>query len=256
MIDLEKAKKAFMEYVNNYDLSCADIEIKLYHSLRVSEYSEKIAKGLNLTEEQIKLATLIGLLHDIARFEQFKTYKTFADKKSIDHGNFGVKILEKDNLIRKFIETDKYDEIIKKAIINHNKYKIEDGLSEECLLQAKIIRDADKLDIFYEGVELFWQDEEIIKEIEESLITEECLVQFKQNETVSRNLEKTKLDSVIVLVAFIFDLNFEYSKQLTIKENYIAKILNRFDYKNENTKKQITEILEIANQFLMDNKSN
>ena len=52
------------------------------------------------------------------------------------------------NLIRKFIDDDKYDEIISKAIYNHNKYKIQEGLNEIELLQCKIIRDADKLDNF------------------------------------------------------------------------------------------------------------
>ena len=39
--------------------------------LKGETYS-KIAEDLNLSKEQIDLATLIGLLHDIARFEQRK----------------------------------------------------------------------------------------------------------------------------------------------------------------------------------------
>ena len=34
------------------------------------EISKKIAESLKLTQEEIELATLIGLLHDIARFEK------------------------------------------------------------------------------------------------------------------------------------------------------------------------------------------
>ena len=43
---------------------------------------------------------------------------------------------------------DQYDNIIKKAIYNHNKYKIEENLNDVELLHRKIIRDADKLDNF------------------------------------------------------------------------------------------------------------
>ena len=56
--------------------------------------------------------------------------------------------------IRKYIENDKYDEIIRKAIKNHNKFEIEKRLTEKELIFAKIIRDADKIDIIYESVEI------------------------------------------------------------------------------------------------------
>ena len=48
--------------------------------------------NLNLEKEDIKLAELIGLLHDIGRFEQLKRFNTFVDKKSINHGEFGGEI--------------------------------------------------------------------------------------------------------------------------------------------------------------------
>jgi len=73
-MDIEKAKKEFIKYTNNYDLQNDNITRKIGHSIRVMEISESIAKDLDLTKEQIELATLIGLLHDIARFEQMKRY--------------------------------------------------------------------------------------------------------------------------------------------------------------------------------------
>lgn len=98
------------------------------------ERAKEIAEKLQLNKEDIELATLIGLLHDIARFEQYTKYKTFVDRKSIDHGNLGAEIIEKE--IRKYIETNEYDEIIKKAIKHHNKFAIEEKLTpREELLQ-------------------------------------------------------------------------------------------------------------------------
>ena len=66
--------------------------------------------------EDENLAKLIALLHDIGRFEQIRLYHTFSDKDSINHAEFGAKLLFEDGLIRKFVETDKYDKIIKNAI--------------------------------------------------------------------------------------------------------------------------------------------
>ena len=106
MIDIERAKKEFDRYVSNYDKTEKKIEGKISHSYRVMEISAKIAKSLNLEEEQVKLATLIGLLHDIARFEQFKRYRTYKDVDSIDHGDYGVKILQENNNMLNFGSLD------------------------------------------------------------------------------------------------------------------------------------------------------
>ena len=70
MIDIEKAKNVFKEYVKKYDDTNPKIKMKIIHILKVAENSKKIATDLNLSEEDIVLAELIGLLHDIGRFEQ------------------------------------------------------------------------------------------------------------------------------------------------------------------------------------------
>ena len=103
----------------------------------------------NFSEEDQKLAELIGLLHDIGRFEQVRIYNTFVDKISVNHGEMGVKVLFEDGLIEKFVETREYDNIIKTAILNHNKGIIDSDVSGKELEFCKIIRDADKTDICY-----------------------------------------------------------------------------------------------------------
>lgn len=138
MIDIEKAKKEFMNYANNYDKENRKIILKISHSFRVMEQSKKIAESLSLDDEQVNLATLIGLLHDIARFEQMRRFGTYVDSKSIDHGDLGAEILSDKNFIRKFIDEDKYDYIIITAIKNHNKFKIQDGLSEKLCFNLKL----------------------------------------------------------------------------------------------------------------------
>lgn len=246
MIDIEKARNEFMKYTNNYDLNNPHITRKIYHSLRVMEISKKIAEDLNLTKEQIDLATLIGLLHDIARFEQRKRYDTYYDKLSIDHGDFAVELLEENNFIRTFIETDKYDDIIKTAIKNHNKYEIE-PLEGEKLLQAKIIKDADKIDIFFQLANQFARDKNAI---ENSEISEDYIEQLKQEKCIYRKIDQTALDELVLITSFIYDIHFDTSLKLIREENYIEKMFNQFEFKNENVKKQIEEIINIANEYL------
>ena len=60
MLDLLKAKTAFKEYISNYDITEPKIHIKVIHMYHVAENARKIAKSLNLSEEEQDLAELIG----------------------------------------------------------------------------------------------------------------------------------------------------------------------------------------------------
>ena len=111
MIDMLMAKKAFADYVKSYDIQNDKIKLKVEHIERVSQIAKKLATKLELNKEDVALAELIGLLHDIGRFEQIKRYNTFNDKKSVNHGEFGVHILfnQKDGIIRNFVKDTQYD---------------------------------------------------------------------------------------------------------------------------------------------------
>ena len=109
----------FKRYADDY-LELGDpIVLKIDHTLRVVELCEEIAKSLNLNDNDIELAKTCGLLHDIARFEQFKQYQTYADKKSIDHGDLGYEILTENNYINKY----HYKKENENIIINKEQFK-------------------------------------------------------------------------------------------------------------------------------------
>lgn len=247
MIDIENAKKEFLEYTQNFDTSNPNIERKIGHSLRVMQISQTIAENLKLSNEQIKLATLIGLLHDIGRFEQYKKYKSFKDHETVDHGALGVEILKKDEYIRKYLADEKYYELILKAIFNHNKYKIEDGATQEEKIFCKIIRDADKLDIFYEEIEMFSLNKK--DKIPEEFITEIVVQQFLEYKQVENKSIETLVDTVVRTISFIYDINYKESLKIVKEKNYINKIIDNYQY-NEETKQQMEQIRKKANTFI------
>lgn len=254
MIDIEKAKLEFDNYTKKYDMGDETINRKYYHTYRVMDISGEIAKSLNLSEIDVELAKLIGLLHDIARFEQYKKFQTFSDLKSIDHGDFGVEILKKDSFIRKFVETNQYDNIILKAVKNHNKFKIEDGLNEKELLFSKIVRDADKLDIYFEILTMFYKTPEDMAPVENGVISNEYMEKILKNEKIERKTNQNKIDSFILLLCFVFDYNFKYSFEIMYKEDYINKMIDRFDFKNPDTKEKMEKIREILNNYIQAKK--
>ena len=229
-----------------YDLNDSNIERKQKHSIRVMNISKEIAKKIELTQEEIEIAALIGLLHDIARFEQYKQYHTFKDNISIDHGDLGAEILNKD--IREYIETNKYDEIIKLAVKNHNKYKIQEDLSQEQKIFAQIIRDADKIDILYEAVEMLWEESENL--IEESTITDKVFEQIINNKQIKSKDKITPIDNVVSVIAFIFDINFKESFKILKQKDYINKVLNRYNIHDYKTKQEIEKIRKLANEYI------
>lgn len=249
-IDLEKAKRAFKEYVKNYNPEDEKIRIKIDHIERVSQIAKKLAENLKLSLEDIKLAELIGLLHDIGRFEQVKIYHTFVDKDSINHGEYGVKVLFQDGLIRKFIEDTKYDDIIRLAILNHNKSAIEEGLTERENLHAKIIRDADKTDIFSVLIigdkKAIWEKADLSNDI----ITDEVYREFMEDKSINYKKRETSADILVSHFAYVYDFNFKETLQVIKQNNYIDKLYKRFIFNNKETMERYNKIYETAKQYL------
>lgn len=252
MVNFLFAQKAFKEYLNNYDINDGMIKLKIKHTYGVVSLSEYIANDLKLDRENVELAKLISLLHDIARFEQAKEFGDYRDYKNIDHAELAVKILFNDEKIRNFIGSDCYDNIILKAIRNHNKLKIEDELSDIELLHAKIIRDADKTDNFRVKANDRFEDifNSSLQILENDTISDNIYNDFMNEKIIISNERKTDMDCWVSYIAFIFDYNF-ISGLKYIKENdYINKLVDRIDYKNKDTKMKMEEIRRKATNYI------
>jgi HAD superfamily hydrolase (TIGR01509 family) len=101
-INRKNVINAFAEYVRNYDPSDGKIKLKIDHTYRVAGMCQRIAESLGLSESDVDIAWLLGMLHDIGRFEQIRRFGTFNDAQSVDHAEFGADLLFKEGLIRKF----------------------------------------------------------------------------------------------------------------------------------------------------------
>ena len=254
MIDNTKAKKAFKEYVKNYDIENPKIKLKIAHIERTSEVARKMAESLELQKEDIELAELIGLLHDIGRFEQVRKYNTFVDHLSENHAKIGVDILFKDGLIRNFIEDDTYDKIIELAIINHNKDKnmLPTNLKPKEELHIKLIRDSDKVDIIYiltfDDQKTLWDSDDLNKEI----FSDEIYNEFIKDHNIIYKNRKTNADKLISQFAFAFDFNFDYGLKYIDENKYYDKLYNRFNFEDEKTRKRFKEIYNLTEKYIKE----
>jgi len=256
MIDIIKAEEVFSKFVNRYDVTDEKVLLKIRHTYGVVNSSKMLTEKLKLSEEDSNLSELIALLHDIGRFDQasqsLKIYDN-ADRTLFDHAEQGVRILFDDGMIRDFIEDDSYDQIIKTAIINHNKIKINDGLSEKELLHSKLIRDNDKIDNFRVKQEesfkvLLGTDDLDI--IENEVVTESIANTFLNGKLIDTSKTVTCLDRWLGYIAFIFDLNFKESLEFVKENDIINKMFGRINYKNEETIKTMNTLKKFAIEYV------
>ncbi len=226
--------KWFDQYVMKFNSSDNEfqrnIDLKYYHIFRVIDNITEICNHTGLSEEKTRLARIIGLFHDIGRFKQLAQYGTFADKKSEDHAHIGVSELHKHNAFDIFENKDA--EIIKTAINNHNKKTVAEDIQGEALMFAKLIRDADKIDIYkvitdyctnpdQETNSTLQLDLPDIPEYQQS-IAERIL----RNKLVSLDHLKTFNDFKLLQISWIYDFNFPASLEIIKSRRYIETLIS------------------------------
>ena len=237
----EIIKSKFLEYVKKFDLKDQNIMRKFHHSFRVMEYSKEIARSLNLSDEDIELAIIIGLVHDIGRFEQWTKFNTYDDTVSLDHGDLASEILNY------LLENSSDKQIILKAVKNHNKVGIENGLDDRTMLFCKIIKDADKLDIM--------KEQGLVITVEDDYLEENVMDCFFKGYLITNETEheKTDFNAVLRYLAFIYDINFKYSfefiKQNNIVENKI-NLLKSYSTEDEKLDKIKDKLLSYIDEKL------
>lgn len=202
----------FLEYVSTYytkdPVVMHGVSIKEIHSQRVAAIAARLARHLRLTERQKIIAEVIGLFHDISRFRQITEYRTFIDSASFDHGDAGAQELAKLGILSDFSPAEV--DIINFAIINHNKMLIGPA-SPEHLLFAKIIRDADKLDIF-----------RILPPVQaDHEYSPKLINQLKQGSLLSYTDVLTAADKRLIRLSWFYDINFDWTLNQLVSEGHL-----------------------------------
>ena len=204
------------------------ILIKETHTGYVTSNCVELAKYLQLSKHDTELAEIIGLFHDVGRFRQYSLYKTFNDADSEDHADLGLTVIDELDFFKSLSDED--NEIIHFAIKNHNKKAIEPTNDERKILFAKIIRDADKLDI-YRVLEPFLAQEnadkmpKFIKGKERAEISPDFIENFVAGNQADYRKIRTNGDRKIVRLMWVYDINFAWTMKKIVERGYIEKIV-------------------------------
>lgn len=277
-INRKNVINAFAEYVRNYDPSDEKIKLKIDHTYRVAGLCQRIAESLGLSEPDVDIAWLLGMLHDIGRFEQIRRFGTFNDVQSVDHAEFGADLLFKEGLIRKFAEgyyeecelarsgNEEAEQIIKNnehhnkdtgllemAIRQHNKYRVKEDLTERQRMFCDILRDADKVDIFKVNADI---PMEIIydvttEELKNGIITKEVLESFYKKKTVLKSVRKSAVDHIVGHISLLFELVYKESYRQAKEQGYVYKLL---DFKSDvpEVNAEFGDMRKYVDEFLME----
>lgn len=277
-INRKNVINTFAEYVRNYDPSDEKIKLKIDHTYRVAGLCQRIAESLGLSEPDVDIAWLLGMLHDIGRFEQIRRFGTFNDAQSVDHAEFGADLLFKEGLIRKFAEgyyeecelarsgNEEAEQIIKNneyhnkdtgllemAIRQHNKYRVKEDLTERQRMFCDILRDADKVDIFKVNADIPMGIiyDVTTEELKNGIITKEVLESFYKKETVLKSVRRSAVDHIVGHISLLFELVYKESYRQAKEQGYVYKLL---DFKSDvpEVNAEFDDMRKYVDEFLME----
>lgn len=227
-IDRQKALSAFQKYTNNYDVSDEKVKLKIDHTYRVCALCEQIARESGFDADDIEIAWLTGLLHDVGRFEQLKRYGTFIDAQSIDHAEFGADILFKEGKVRDYVEDSSEDGLLEKTVRCHSSYRVPETYTQREQRFADLLRDADKIDIL--KVNVIVPVEEIYNvttyDLKNCMVSDGVMQAFYEEHAVLRSLKKTPVDNVVGHISLVYELVYPISCKIVCAQGHLDKLMD------------------------------
>lgn len=276
--DRNHVREVFRIYTDAYDASDEKIKLKIDHTYRVAELCGRIAQSEGMPEADVELAWLLGMLHDVGRFEQLRRYGTFNDAVSVDHAELGADILfgAKENSskelaaaektdakktvpgvktgagrIRDYIPEDGEDDLIETAIRVHSAYRIPENLDARTEKLCHILRDADKIDILRVNVDVPLEEiyNTTTEELRNAEVTECVMESFYEHHATLRSLKRTPVDHVVGHISLVYELVFPESLCIVEEQGYLEQLMN-FESWNPRTRKQFVELQTEMEKYL------
>jgi hypothetical protein len=229
MLSLREALEWFQNYTRSFEVPGKGLEpllsLKRTHSFNVAREARLIAEGMGADPRRVLLAEILGLFHDIGRFPQYRDFGTFYDAASVDHGELGWKVVGEANILGTLEEGERL--AVLDGIRFHNRKEIPSAIRSSSLWMVKMIRDADKLDVF-EVVHRYLEEgriRELLPRVPESREVSEkvvdCLVSTGR---ASYSQIRSVGDFLLIQVSWVFDMNFAPSFRRVLDRGVIDRI--------------------------------
>ena len=221
MKKIQEYNNFFWEFVNHYDTKDESILRKIIHSYEVANHAFKIACYLELDAEQRLFAYVCGLFHDLGRFDQWKTYHTFNDKESVDHGDTGMEIFNSYDYQILFGLTQRQAEVLGNSIKYHTKPYL--GDDKDIAFYTKIVKNSDAManlnTVANASHKMRYTTDGVTPEILQAFEDMKPLWKFKCN---------TKLDRCLQFVANCYYVRYPFLRKEILAANFIDVMCESF----------------------------
>jgi len=230
--DFEQIKAWFADYVSGYlDLDpegLIHIRLKQEHTAKVVAVMEQLAEGEQLTSSEACLACAVALLHDVGRFPQYRRWRTFRDSESDNHARLGLEVIRQHRVLDHLIPGEQL--LIEEAVRFHNLLAVPTQFTSATDRYIRLIRDADKLDIWRVFEDYFQQPPaERASAVGLGLpdrpeVTQACLDTLLAGEVVRLDTAEVLNDFVLLQISWAYDLNVPTAFRLLQDRGYLPKL--------------------------------
>lgn len=208
------------------------LQLKREHCLLVMAEARDLARELALSPRLERLATIAGLTHDTGRFPQYRRYRTFRDADSANHAILGTIALARHDGLAGLADRDR--RLVRTAIAVHNRRTIPgaiaSGRDPDALVLARIVRDADKLDIVRVMLEHFQtqndKDDVVFLGLPD--------VPDRFNPAILDDIEAGRIgdyyamgainDFALLLLSWVNDMSFARTRRLFFERGYVREL--------------------------------
>ncbi len=197
--------------------------LKLEHSGQVAATAAALAREMRWSGPECVAAEAAGLLHDAGRFSQFAEFQTLSDAVSVNHGLRGWEVVSNAGILDAIEKRER--NCILDSIRHHNARLVPDGLDAESLKFVRLIRDADKLDIFQVVQKALRNNG--FRELEDMLpgfkldgpVSRPLVDELKKNRSCAMTNVKSLADFMLMQLTWVHDINYPASyRQMAAKE--------------------------------------
>ncbi|GFE60079.1 HD domain-containing protein [Geobacter sp. AOG2] len=214
-----------------------NIQLKIEHTRRVRAVSDALAVGEGLSANEARIAATVALLHDVGRFPQYRRWRTFRDSDSANHARLSVEVVREHNLLAGLDSAECL--LIEEAVRFHNLLELPERVSSPTRVFMRLVRDADKLDIWRIFLELFALPEEerasaaTLDFPDLPGCTPACRNALLAQKVVRLDQCRVLNDFKLLQMSWVLDLGFTSSYRLLLERDYIARLAGTLNGKLE-----------------------
>ena len=210
--------------------------LKIDHTKRVRDNIRQLANRLGLDAEKVLLAETVALFHDLGRFEQYRDYHSFSDTRSINHALKSVEVMKKNDVLKALCAMEK--KIVMDAVRVHNAATLPGDDMSGGLLFMRLIRDADKLDIWKVFADFIRSgappDPVIFHHLEDLPSCSPKIIDAIMQNRMARIKDINSInDYKLLQLSWVFDLNFPATAALASERGDIAIIAGSLPDNND-----------------------